>query len=126
MGVNYVLFKDEIVTRRDPYSSGVQCPYTGYNVQSLRSCNCYVHRISRHDSYNKHYYTSNNTPECGDTNLKRSRSMELLEIEPPLTIENLKCQYRKKALEYHPDKPSGNAEMFIKIKDAFDTLEILV
>jgi hypothetical protein len=124
MGVNYVLLKDEIVTRRDPYSSGVQCPYTGHNVQSLRSCNCYVHRISKHHSYNKDYYSY--TRECGDTNLKRSRSMELLGIEPPLTFENLKCQYRKKALEYHPDKPSGDTEMFIKIKDAFDTLEILV
>jgi len=123
MGVNYILLKDEIFTRRDPYSSGVKCPYTGYNVKSLNTCNCYVHRISRHHSYNKDYYMSS---ECGDTNLKRSRSMELLGIEPPLTIENLKSQYRKKALQYHPDKPCGNAEMFIKIKDAFDILEILV
>ena len=49
----------------------------------------------------------------------------ILEIENnEVTIENLKKQYRRKALQYHPDKnKSENASaMFINITNAYEYL----
>jgi len=37
----------------------------------------------------------------------------------------IKRAYHKKALLYHPDKPTGDNEMFLKIKDAYDHLNLI-
>ena len=36
--------------------------------------------------------------------------------------DEIKKSYRKLSLEYHPDRPNGNAEKFKKVNEAYETL----
>jgi curved DNA-binding protein CbpA len=47
--------------------------------------------------------------------------MLLLGVDPPLTIEDLKQAFRKKARSTHPDK-GGCGDEFIEVKEAYDFL----
>ena len=51
---------------------------------------------------------------------------ELLEITPEASIEDIKKQYKRLALKYHPDKNLDSSEeakvIFTQIKDAYDVL----
>lgn len=50
---------------------------------------------------------------------------EILEVEKTVDAETLKKAYRKKAIEYHPDKNPGNAEAEEKFKEAAEAYEVL-
>tara|TARA_R110000823_G_scaffold266945_1_gene387005 strand:- start:3444 stop:3812 length:369 start_codon:yes stop_codon:yes gene_type:complete len=54
--------------------------------------------------------------------MKKSNSYDILQIEPPKTQEEIRTAYRSLALEYHPDKPNGDHDKFIKITDAYHEL----
>jgi molecular chaperone DnaJ len=50
---------------------------------------------------------------------------EVLEVSKNSTAEEIKKAYRKKALQFHPDKNPGNAEAEEKFKEAAEAYEVL-
>ena len=93
----------------DSYKTNHKCQYTGLPVYSDR-CDCFIHNQQRHTVYVKP--------------LRRSNSHDVLGIEPPLTLESLKKAYHKLCRVYHPDKPTGDHNQFIKINNAYNELLI--
>ena len=51
-----------------------------------------------------------------------STHYETLGLPKNATPEQIKRQYRKLSLEYHPDRNNGNEEMFKKISEAYQHL----
>ena len=105
----------------DIYNTGEKCEYTGLPIFMGR-CDCFIHRkINERNTYNKmrNEYINFN-PEVVRP-LRKSSSHELLQIEPPVTEDDLKKAYHKMCLKFHPDK-GGDAEKFIEIKNAYDEL----
>ena len=62
-------------------------------------------------------------PQYSFQKIKRSSSMELLDLFPPITMEDIKRAYRKMAKLYHPDK-GGCSDKFIAVNDAYNELLI--
>ncbi len=50
---------------------------------------------------------------------------EVLDVAKNATAEEIKKAYRKKAIQYHPDKNPGNAEAEEKFKEAAEAYEVL-
>ena len=50
---------------------------------------------------------------------------EVLDVNKISSSEEIKKAYRKKALQYHPDKNPGNAEAEEKFKEAAEAYEVL-
>jgi len=53
---------------------------------------------------------------------KLNDDYKTLQLIPPKTFTEIKKQYRKLALKYHPDKKTGNHDQFIKITDSYNRL----
>lgn len=54
--------------------------------------------------------------------VKETKLYDLLGVAPLANDNEIKKAYRKQALKYHPDKPSGDTEKFKEISEAFDIL----
>lgn len=92
-------------------------------------------KSSLHPSGDASYYRSrasstgqgNSSWSGSATRNNESRTMgereaySVLGIEPPVTQEEIKSQYRQKVKEVHPDA-GGSAEMFKKVQDAYRSL----
>lgn len=115
----------------DPYWSDGKCEYTGRYYRDY--CTCASHRRDR-AHYNRengtdfkyHFYSqfgdSDEESHYWEVPLNLDIYYELLSIYPPLSLEDLKKAYRKKALKVHPDKTGGDSSEFLKVKDAYDKL----
>jgi len=47
---------------------------------------------------------------------------EILQVPLSADKKTIKSQYKKLSLIYHPDKPTGNEKLFMKLRKAFDAL----
>lgn len=54
--------------------------------------------------------------------VKETKLYDLLGVSPSASEAELKKAYRKSALKFHPDKPTGDTEKFKEISEAFDIL----
>lgn len=54
--------------------------------------------------------------------VKETKLYDLLGVSPSANDQELKKGYRKSALKYHPDKPTGDTEKFKEISEAFEIL----
>jgi hypothetical protein len=61
----------------------------------------------------------------GINKMNKSDAYIILNIDSNeiLTELLLKQKYRKACLKYHPDKPGGDSELFIKVKEAYEYLK---
>jgi hypothetical protein len=51
-----------------------------------------------------------------------SEDWKILKLKPPKTNIEIKKQYKKLALIYHPDKPNGNHNLFTQLNSSYNTL----
>lgn len=54
--------------------------------------------------------------------VKETKLYDLLGVSPTANDQEIKKGYRKAALKYHPDKPTGDTEKFKEISEAFEIL----
>jgi len=119
----------------NPYTYDGKCEYGGGYYRG--QCNCPSHRRDREyyreNSTNRYYrfysqwgdsdeeshYWNDDDPEGA---VSHNVYYSILQIEPPININDLKKAYRKKALKVHPDKNGGDSSEFLKVKDAYDKL----
>lgn len=47
---------------------------------------------------------------------------KILNVSENASVEEIKKNYRKLSLEFHPDRPNGNAEKFKQINEAYEVL----
>jgi molecular chaperone DnaJ len=60
-----------------------------------------------------------------DTKMAKRDYYEVLGVGKNATVEEIKKAYRKKAIEYHPDKNPGNKESEEKFKEAAEAYDVL-
>ena len=90
-----------------------KCCYTGLPYFSP-ICDCDTHRSQQNRSNQRYTYVKSSV-------IKRSPSHELLMLEPPTTIAELRKAYHKMSLIHHPDK-GGTSTKFIQIRNAYELL----
>ena len=102
-----------------------KCPKCNQPISSTRFCSreCWINqrqqRQTLEDFINE---TFNNIPPPPKYEQKTySNDWNVLGLVPPKTETEIRKQYKKLALLYHPDK-CGDSDKFIQIKNSYDNL----
>ena len=85
------------------------------------SKDCWIKQRYKSNNNNNFDFDNNNNTSChkNDVNMEY---WNILKLIPPQTKKEIKKQYYKLCLKYHPDKANGSNDKFIKLKDAYDKL----
>lgn len=62
-------------------------------------------------------YTSSSSQSSYNNN-----DWNIMKLTPPKTLKELKKQYRKLCLKYHPDKVGGSGTKFIELTNSYENL----
>ena len=73
-------------------------------------------------NYHSNPFQDENEDEFIVHPMKRSNSFEVLGVDEDASKDDIKKAFRQKALIHHPDKPNGNKEKFIKLREAYEDL----
>ena len=83
--------------------------YSPENIQS---------RLNLDEINNRHQYKAKPQPKVMTVN----DNMKFMGLQLGFTQKQLKKRYRKLVIKYHPDKPGGDAEKFLHLKECYDAL----
>tara|TARA_R110002126_G_scaffold132644_2_gene276659 strand:- start:364 stop:723 length:360 start_codon:yes stop_codon:yes gene_type:complete len=103
------------------------CLTCNYKISSTGWCckTCWINKTTKYSTDNvniptkKEYFASKAAQRERD--FINKKEYDILQIEPPKTENEIKKQYYKLCLKYHPDK-GGSQEDFIKLNDAYNIL----
>jgi hypothetical protein len=79
----------------------------------------YIRNNPRHDSIGEGYGEAYDEK---DPKIFRTFDSKISQLKKSTSLEELKKEYRKLALKYHPDKPNGDHETFIEIQSEYERL----
>ncbi|MDD1793458.1 DnaJ domain-containing protein [Enterovibrio makurazakiensis] len=61
---------------------------------------------------------------CSETTVERRNALKALGLSDSATNSEIRRQWRKMALKWHPDRPEGNAETFRTMCEAWQSLRL--
>jgi DnaJ-domain-containing protein 1 len=108
----------------DPYKPTIYFCKRGirFNKYLDYCCNACFQDQKTQRIYNRFNNTNNYKIIIEEHAYELDDDYKTLKLIPPKTFTEIKKQYRKLALKYHPDKPCGNHDKFIKIKDSYNRI----
>lgn len=108
----------------DPES--YQCPFAKVEAEVKRKQEEAEARKRDSDWWerNKHKFTDSPPPppRTPPQPSPKSKALRILNLKENASMDDVKRMFRKMALIYHPDKPSGNEEKFKEINNAYEKL----
>ncbi len=91
------------------------CSKCGCKITPTRWC-------SRECWINQRQQYNDNIPTEPKKEIKNIEDWKTLKLNPPKTKDEIKKQYHKLALIYHPDKQSGNHNLFTQLNASYSIL----
>ena len=97
------------------------CLTCNYKISSTGWCckTCWINKTTKYSTDNVNIPTKKEYFK--KEHFINKKEYDILQIKPPKTENEIKKQYYKLCLKYHPDK-GGSQEDFIKINDAYNIL----
>lgn len=127
---------DENYNPYDKYANNriKKCKYGNFYDNSQYCCNkCfqenkYYKKLNKQNYINNLFNQNQNNRRYNiieeETKEEINEDWNVLKLQPPQTLKQIKKQYYKLSLKYHPDKGGSNEE-FIKLNNSYNNLCLL-
>lgn len=127
---------DENYNPYDKYANNriKKCKYGNFYDNSQYCCNkCfqenkYYKKLNKQNYINNLFKQNQNNRRYNiieeETKEEINEDWNVLKLQPPQTLKQIKKQYYKLSLKYHPDKGGSNEE-FIKLNNSYNNLCLL-
>jgi len=105
-----------------------KCKVCNQPITSTRWCSkeCWIRQRNKKtfEEYVDDFFNvkCKNEKEKDILKIKNKKHWDTLQLIPPKTISQIKKQYHKLALQYHPDKPTGNHNLFTQLNASYTIL----